>query len=308
MAQKWFKYLFGESGDKTAVPDVTDPSGYVSYQSGYPVDYERVLGTDPLAKAIERQKLNQVLYDVTSGIQHLQKFGFPDYIDATANGGTAYAYDIGAIVRFTDKLNYRNTVLNNTNAPNVSGWVLYNNDADAIVASTAKTTPVDADLFGLVDSAASNVLKKITWGNIKTALTSLFAPLASPAFTDTPTAPTAIAGTNTTQLATTAFVKAKSELDSIGVGQTWQPVTRTSDVQYTNSTGKPIALRVENTSPVNVGSYTTIAIDGVSMLLGAVNNSSTAAGSTSDMIIIGVGKTYTLTDTNVSTRTTYELR
>lgn len=32
------------------------------------------------------------------------------------------------------------------------------------------------------------------------------APLASPAFTGTPTAPTATAGTNTTQLATTAFV------------------------------------------------------------------------------------------------------
>jgi len=34
------------------------------------------------------------------------------------------------------------------------------------------------------------------------------APLASPAFTGTPTAPTASAGTNTTQLATTAFVAA----------------------------------------------------------------------------------------------------
>ena len=34
------------------------------------------------------------------------------------------------------------------------------------------------------------------------------APLASPVFTGTPTAPTAAAGTNTTQLATTAFVKA----------------------------------------------------------------------------------------------------
>ncbi len=33
------------------------------------------------------------------------------------------------------------------------------------------------------------------------------APLASPAFTGTPTAPTATAGTNTTQIATTAFVK-----------------------------------------------------------------------------------------------------
>lgn len=33
-----------------------------------------------------------------------------------------------------------------------------------------------------------------------------YAPLASPAFTGTPTAPTASAGTNTTQIATTAFV------------------------------------------------------------------------------------------------------
>ena len=33
------------------------------------------------------------------------------------------------------------------------------------------------------------------------------APLASPALTGVPTAPTALAGTNTTQLATTAFVK-----------------------------------------------------------------------------------------------------
>lgn len=42
------------------------------------------------------------------------------------------------------------------------------------------------------------------------------APLSSPAFTDTPTAPTAAPGTNTTQLATTAFVQAaKTQL--IGV-------------------------------------------------------------------------------------------
>jgi hypothetical protein len=37
---------------------------------------------------------------------------------------------------------------------------------------------------------------------------ALFAPLASPAFTGVPTAPTATAGTNTQQLATTAFVQA----------------------------------------------------------------------------------------------------
>jgi hypothetical protein len=42
---------------------------------------------------------------------------------------------------------------------------------------------------------------------LATAL-ALLAPLASPALTGTPTAPTASGGTNTTQIATTAFVKA----------------------------------------------------------------------------------------------------
>lgn len=39
------------------------------------------------------------------------------------------------------------------------------------------------------------------------------APLASPALTGTPTAPTAADGTNTTQVATTAFVQAQSQVD-----------------------------------------------------------------------------------------------
>lgn len=38
-------------------------------------------------------------------------------------------------------------------------------------------------------------------------LRNIFAGLGSPAFTGTPTAPTAAVGTNTTQIATTAFVK-----------------------------------------------------------------------------------------------------
>ena len=49
----------------------------------------------------------------------------------------------------------------------------------------------------------------ITIGGVGVTLdteSDLKAPLASPAFTGTPTAPTAVAGTNTTQIATTAFV------------------------------------------------------------------------------------------------------
>lgn len=44
---------------------------------------------------------------------------------------------------------------------------------------TAKTTPIDADSMNLVDSAASNVAKKVTWANIKATLfsTSIFRPV-----------------------------------------------------------------------------------------------------------------------------------
>ena len=41
-----------------------------------------------------------------------------------------------------------------------------------------------------------------------------YAPLVSPALTGTPTAPTAATATNNTQVATTAFVKAQGYLDS----------------------------------------------------------------------------------------------
>ena len=36
----------------------------------------------------------------------------------------------------------------------------------AINGATGKTTPVNADTFALIDSAASNVLKKLTWANL----------------------------------------------------------------------------------------------------------------------------------------------
>jgi hypothetical protein len=39
---------------------------------------------------------------------------------------------------------------------------------------TAKTTPVNADSMNLVDSAASNVEKKVTWANIKATLKTYF--------------------------------------------------------------------------------------------------------------------------------------
>lgn len=47
-------------------------------------------------------------------------------------------------------------------------------------AATSKTTPVDADELPLVDSAASNVLKKVTWANLKATLKTYFDTIYAP--------------------------------------------------------------------------------------------------------------------------------
>jgi len=49
-----------------------------------------------------------------------------------------------------------------------------------IDATTEKTTPVDDDLFGLLDSAASYVLKKLTWANLKATIKSYIMPIIYP--------------------------------------------------------------------------------------------------------------------------------
>lgn len=52
--------------------------------------------------------------------------------------------------------------------------------ASTINTATGKTTPVDADEVALVDSEASNVLKKLTWANIKATLVTYFDTLYAP--------------------------------------------------------------------------------------------------------------------------------
>jgi len=70
---------------------------------------------------------------------------------------------------FTDtkntKLNGIEEVADVTDAVNV---------ASSIHGVAGKTTPVDADELGLIDSAATNVLKKLTWSNVKATLKTYF--------------------------------------------------------------------------------------------------------------------------------------
>ena len=62
------------------------------------------------------------------------------------------------------------TLTLSTNVPASNQAVAVAQVGPVINAATEKTTPVDADMVGLMDSAASNVLKKLSWSSIKTKL------------------------------------------------------------------------------------------------------------------------------------------
>jgi hypothetical protein len=106
---------------------------------------------------------------------------------------------------------------------------------DSNTTYTIQQSMVDAHQFSLIGSDSStvtitipdngeeNVIETIQVDGVSITPTSKtvnitgLAPLASPALTGTPTAPTAAVGTDTTQIATTAFVKAAIAAASIGI-------------------------------------------------------------------------------------------
>lgn len=93
------------------------------------------------------------------------------------------------------------------------------------------------------------IVAALTAKTLSTDIPATFAPLASPAFTGVPTAPTAAGGTNTTQVATTAFV----------IGQGSAGITAlTSDVTATGPGSVAATLATVNANTGAFGSSTAI--------------------------------------------------
>jgi hypothetical protein len=112
--------------------------------------------------------------------------------------------------------------------------------SNAPLKFTAGTNLTTAEA-GAVEFDGTNWYGSPTAGNRKT-----FAFLESPTFTGTPTAPTATAGTNTTQIATTAFVQS-----AVSSG-TYTP-TLTNTTNITSSA-------VTNVSYIRVGNVVTVTV------------------------------------------------
>lgn len=101
---KFFRIPFALTGARAAVPFPDPGTGEVNYETGYPAQYQ-LPKTDPASRNIERDKMNQLFYDMTAAIAELQSTGTPDFITSALNGGVAYSYGLGARVRYDDGVN-----------------------------------------------------------------------------------------------------------------------------------------------------------------------------------------------------------
>jgi len=145
---KFFVNPFAVDGDKSGIPDTTQPSGAVSYQIGWGVDYQLdITGVDPNAKPIPRNESNQLYFDITEAIKQYQTLGVPDFITAAENLGFDYIYDIYARVRYDDgggfKV-YENQVGANTTLPTDPSWAVISggtNPAGSILSFAGTTIP-----------------------------------------------------------------------------------------------------------------------------------------------------------------------
>ena len=140
---------------------------------------------------------------------------------------------------------------------------------------------LDTDGTLAADSDTNVASQKATKTYVDTGL-ALKAPLASPALTGTPTAPTATGGTNTTQLATTAFVQAAVGGVSVPVtsvfGRTGAVVKNSGDYAVADVTGAaPLAspaLTGTPTAPTAAGGTNTTQIATTAFVQSAVSGAS----------------------------------
>ena len=129
-----------------------------------------------------------VTFDGTGNLSLTTVIGTGAIVNADVNASAQVAYS---------KLNLTNSVVNaDINASAAIDWTKLG------ISST-----VDSTEISYVNGVTSAIQTQLDAKLATATASSTYAPLASPALTGVPTAPTAAANTNTTQIATTAYVQ-----------------------------------------------------------------------------------------------------
>ena len=169
--------------------------------------------------------------------------------------GEVLTYDSGTGVMTVD-------VNNHTGSGTYAAWTV----------NVGGVTPVTSTAWGAITGTLS------AQTDLQTAL-DLKAPLASPALTGTPTAPTASAATSTTQLATTAFVTTADNLKANLASPT-----------FTGTPAAPTATAGTNTTQLATTAFVTAATPAASTTVSGL-----VELATSEEAILGASTTLTPT-------------
>jgi hypothetical protein len=122
---KFFVNPFAVAGDKTSIPNDTQPNGSISYSQGWGPNYALDQNTNPSALDVDRAATNQFNYDVTTALQQYQTWGVPNFISISDNNNDGpYAYSKYAYCLYDDGVNgeqvFQSLISNNTNIPATS--------------------------------------------------------------------------------------------------------------------------------------------------------------------------------------------
>lgn len=184
------------------------------------------------------------------------------HINNNGNGGSVFfrsANGVGASagspITWTQTLyvdlntiKYKGTPVALTASPTFTGTVTI----PTLSLTTADTTT--AATHYMVETATDGVVRPKTLANVRAEI------LASAALTGTPTAPTAAAGTNTTQIATTAFVQTANPLKSSAFFENSKTISSNYTITTNNNamTAGPVTVNSGVTVTVPSGSTWTI--------------------------------------------------
>ena len=195
-----------------------------------------------------------------------------DAIGDNLGTGLSYNDSTGAISVNTSTIQARVTNVSDTEIGYLDGVTsgIQTQINDKLASSTASSTyaPIASPTFTGTVSGVSK--SHVGLGNVdntsdankpvstagQTAL-DLKANLASPTFTGTPLAPTAVSATNTTQVATTAFVKTAVDNLINGAGAAYDTLKELSDLIIADeSTASSLATLVGQKAPIASPTFT----------------------------------------------------
>lgn len=176
-------------GSETQSDDLTDNLN-TDFEAGW-----NTLGIKP-----PRQWENGAKFTMSQLIAYLFQMGISEW-------NTNQEYHLNSRTIGSDGIIYKSLSNNNIGNNPTSDIINWKIDLIDIASLTDKTTPVDADTLAIADSAASNILKKLTFANLKATLKTYFDTLYN-LYNPTPTIATG----------TATFTATTNNINLTGVG------------------------------------------------------------------------------------------